>query len=132
VEFPPANSNFPLAAFSSGEWPDPLASCPGYRTPTGFPITIQLGVPTKMQIQSTKLMSNDQPLEVCEFDASNYRGADETQTATGRLLMHNNGAAVLIPRARLHSGQSYEVTIVANGKQYQWTFRVASAEPAKD
>src|SRR5579863_2459556 len=45
VEFPPANATVPLAAFDSGEWPNPLASCPGYQTPTGIPITLQLGGP---------------------------------------------------------------------------------------
>ncbi len=125
VEFPPANSTFPLAAFSSGEWPNPLASCPGYQAPTGIPITLQLGGPASHKIQSAKLTTNQQPVESCAFDASNYRGDDETQTETGRSILESDGAIVLIPRARLHSGSSYEVSIVADGKLYQWKFRVA-------
>jgi uncharacterized protein YkwD len=124
VEFPPANAIVPLAAFDSAEWPNPLASCPGYKAPTGIPITLQLGGPTAPKIQSATLTTNQQPLESCSFDASNYRGDDETQTVTGRGALQNFGAIVLIPRARLHSGASYEVSIVVDGKSYQWTFQV--------
>ena len=129
VEFPPANATFPLAAFDSGEWPNPLASCPGYRAPTGIPITLQLGGPkhggsASPKLQSAKLTTNQQPLESCAFDASTYRGDDETQTQTGRAVLESYGAIVLVPRVRLHSGASYEVSIVADGKSYQWTFHV--------
>jgi len=126
VEFPPANATVPLAAFDSGEWPNPLASCPGYKAPTGIPITLQLGGPAMPKLQSAKLTTNQQPLESCAFDASTYRGNDETQTQTGRAVLESYGAIVLIPRARLHSGASYEVSIVADGKSYQWTFQVGS------
>ena len=124
VEFPPANATVALAAFDSGEWPNPLASCPGYKAPTGIPITLQLGGSAAPKLQSAKLTSNQQPLESCAFDASTYRGDDETQTQTGRGVLENYGAIVLIPRARLHSGASYEVSIVADGQSYQWTFHV--------
>jgi uncharacterized protein YkwD len=124
VEFPPANATVPLAAFDAGEWPNPLASCPGYKPPTGIPITLQLGGSGAPKIQSATLTSDGQPLESCSFDASNYRGDDEVQTVTGRGALQNFGAIVLVPRARLHSGASYEVSIVADGKSYQWTFQV--------
>lgn len=126
VEFPPPNATVPLAAFDSGEWPNPLASCPGYQAPTGIPITLQLGGPATPKIQSATLTSNQQQLESCAFDASNYRGDDETQTETGRAVLEGYGAMVLIPRTRLHSGASYEVSIVADGKSYQWAFQVGN------
>src|SRR5260370_24375285 len=124
VEFPPANATVPLAAFDSGEWPNPLASCPGYEAPTGIPITLQLGGSAPSKLHSATLTRNQQPLASCAFDASTYRGDDETQTQTGRAVLENYGAIVLIPRARLHSGASYEVSIGADGKTYQWTFQV--------
>ena len=129
VEFPPANATVSLAAFDSGEWPNPLASCPGYKAPTGIPITLQLGKlhddgSVAPKIEAAKLTSNQQPLESCAFDASTYRGDDDIQTQTGRAVLENFGAVVLIPRARLHTGASYEVSIVADGKSYQWTFQV--------
>lgn len=124
VEFPPANATVPLAAFNSGEWPNPLASCPGYKAPTGIPITLQLGGPATPKIQSATLTTNQQQIESCAFDASNYRGDDETQTETGRAVLESYGTIVLIPRARLHSGTSYEVSIVADDKSYRWTFKV--------
>lgn len=124
VEFPPANATVPAAAFDSGEWPNPLASCPGYKAPTGVPITLQLGGSVPPKLQSATLTTNQQPLESCAFDASTYRGDDEIQTQTGRAVLENYGAIVLIPRARLHTGASYEVSVVADGQSYQWTFRV--------
>jgi hypothetical protein len=27
----------------NGEWPDTLAACPGFRYPSGLPVTLQLG-----------------------------------------------------------------------------------------
>jgi uncharacterized protein YkwD len=124
VEFPPANATVTLAAFDAGEWPNPLASCPGYKPPTGIPITLQLGGSVSPKVQSATLTTNGRPLESCSFDASNYRGDDEVQTVTGRGVLQNYGAIVLIPRARLHSGASYEVSIVADDKPYRWTFQV--------
>jgi uncharacterized protein YkwD len=124
VEFPPGNATFPLAAFNTGEWPSPLASCPDYQMPTGIPITLQLGGPATPKVQSAKLTTNQRPVESCAFDASDYRGDDETQTETGRAVLESYGAIVLIPRARLHSGTNYEVSVVADGKFYQWTFQV--------
>lgn len=125
IEFPPANPAVPLAAFDSGEWPNPLASCPGYKAPTGIPITLQLGGPAKPKVQSATLTANQQQLEICAFDASDYRADDEIQTETGRLVLESYGAIVLIPRARLRSGTAYEVSIVADGNSYNWTFQVA-------
>ena len=129
VEFPPANATVSLAAFDSGEWPNPLASCPGYKAPTGIPVTLQLGRlhhdgSAAPKLQAAKLTSNQQPLESCAFDASTYRGDDDIQTETGRAVLESYGAIVLIPRARLHTGASYEVSIEVDGKSYQWTFQV--------
>ncbi len=128
VEFPPPNSTFPLAAFSTGELPNPLASCPGYTTPTGFPITLQLGGPAAVKLDSATITSDEQPIEMCAFDATSYRASDETQTYAGRAVLTAFGAVVLIPRQRLHSGKTYNVSIVANGKPYNWTFTIGNHE----
>ena len=126
VEFPPANSTFPLAAFSTGELPNPLASCPGYTAPTGFPITLQLGGPAAVKLDSGTITSDGQPIATCAFDATSYRGPDETQTYAGRSVLTAFGAVVLIPKARLHSGKTYNVSLVANGKPYNWTFTIGN------
>ncbi|HUA33260.1 MAG TPA: CAP domain-containing protein [Candidatus Binataceae bacterium] len=126
VQFPPPNSTFPLAAFSSTELPNPLASCPGYVTPTGFPITLQLGGTASVKLDSASVTSDGQPIESCAFDSASYRASDEAQTYTGRAVLTSFGAVVLIPKERLHSGKTYNVAIVANGKPYNWTFAIGN------
>ena len=42
IEYPPDGASIDMNSFD-GEWPDPLASCPGFSVPAGYPITIQLG-----------------------------------------------------------------------------------------
>jgi hypothetical protein len=90
----------------------------------GIPITLQLGGGAAPKVGTTSLLSNGQPFEFCEFDAANYRGDDPTQTYAGRSTLQSFGAIVLVPRARLHSGETYSVSIVANGKQYNWKFTI--------
>src|SRR5208282_4855711 len=43
VEFPPDGATVDLQSFAGGDYPDPLIACPGYKPPTGAPISIQLG-----------------------------------------------------------------------------------------
>jgi uncharacterized protein YkwD len=124
IEFPPPNSRFPLASFSTGEWPNPLASCAGYQRPSGFPITLQLGSAEKPKLQSATLTSEGRTVESCAIDASSYRGDDQTMTYAGQASLENFGAIIVVPRERLHSGATYEVSIVADGKTYQWSFTI--------
>jgi uncharacterized protein YkwD len=124
IEFPPPNSSFPLASFSTREWPNPLASCPGYQNPTGFPITLQLGAQAEPKLQSAILTTEGRVVESCSFDASIYRGDDQTMTYAGQASLSSYGAIIVVPRERLHSGATYDVQIVADGKPYQWSFRI--------
>jgi hypothetical protein len=43
VEFPPDGATVNLQSFDGDDYPDPLTACPGYKAPTGLPISIQLG-----------------------------------------------------------------------------------------
>ncbi len=100
-------------------------------TPTGFPITLQLGGPAKPKVQSATLASDGRIVESCAFDASSYRGDDQTMTYAGQGSLENYGAIVIVPRQRLHSGASYQVSLVVDGKPYQWSFRIESSSAAE-
>jgi FHA domain len=129
VEFPAPGTEFDMTTFSQ-EWPDPLASCPGYKRPTSVPITLQIGpfVPATMQsfaVERIDAGGGAQKLEACGFDLSNYSNPTLSTEATARAVLKAHGAVVVIPRRPLDKGATYRVSITANGKPYQWTFSVA-------
>jgi uncharacterized protein YkwD len=123
IEFPPDGSRIGLARFSS-EWPDPLSSCPGYTAPTGLPIPLELGRWLVANVSDYPFKADHQTLLSCVFDASTYNNPDDATQARGRNGLKAYGAAVLIPRQPLASGQTYSVSISTNGKTYSWSFSV--------
>lgn len=124
VEFPPDGSSLGFAAYQSGEWPDPLTSCPDYNAPTGLPITLQLGRRLVADVSDYSLREGTQTLESCVFNASTYNNPDEDTQSLARDILKGWGTAVLIPRQPLASGQTYTVSITANGETYNWSFSV--------
>jgi FHA domain len=129
VEFPPSGGEIDMTSFTQ-EWPDPLASCPGYKRPTSLPITLQLGafLPATMQsftVERIDAGAGAVKLQACGFDLSNYNNPALSTETTARQLLKEHGAVVVIPRRPLEKGASYRVSITANGKPYQWTFSVA-------
>jgi uncharacterized protein YkwD len=124
IEFPPDGSSVEFAAYQSDEWPDPLSSCPGYTAPSGLPITLELGRWIVASVSDYSLKVGERTLASCVFDASTYNNPDDATQARGRNGLKAYGAAVLIPRQPLTSGQTYAVSISANGKTYGWSFSV--------
>jgi hypothetical protein len=111
----------------SNEWPDPLASCPGYEPPSGLAITLQLGadMDTHLSGYSLKRVNADGSsvaLDACGFDSTSYLNPDGYSQQLGRGVMKNDGIVVLIPRSPLAKGAKYAVSITANDKKYDWTF----------
>jgi len=125
IEFPPPDSTLSLQ-FVNDEWPDPLAACPGYSPPAGLPITLELGplVDTKLGVHS--LLRGTEPVEHCAIDASNYSNADGFGEKAGRNILKGSGVVMMIPRQPLTPGQTYSVSIVAQGATYNWSFKVAA------
>jgi hypothetical protein len=128
IEFPPAGAQIDLRTFSQ-EWPDPLASCAGYRPPTGLPITLQLGAFDPVTLQSFGFERIDTAgaatkLDACGFDLSNYKNPQLASQTTAREVLKSHGTVVVIPRRPLDKGATYRVSMTANGKPYQWTFSV--------
>lgn len=126
IAFPAGGSTTGLR-FLPGEWPDPLASCPGYGEDAGLPVTLQFGWNAAPAISEHSLSEADRPLENCVFTAATYRNPDPGVQAWGRRILRAFGAVVLIPRRPLAPGKSYDVSITADGKRHAWSFKV---EPA--
>jgi len=124
VYFPPPGAIVYMNTLSD-EWPDPLASCPGYALPAGLPITLQLGatVPARLQAYSLRRDSAGPILEACGFDSFTYanpRGGDQTNA---RGSLSELGAVAVIPRQPLAPG-TYRVEMTVNGHLYSWRFSV--------
>lgn len=124
VEFPPPDSIIPLAIYTSGEWPDPLTSCPGYTAPTGLPITLQLGAWVPTQVTAHSFTHNGQPLAHCAFDAGTYTNPDTATEKWARQGLRGSSAVILIPRDPLTSGEHYTVSIGVGSSNYAWSFGV--------
>ena len=129
VEFPPDGATVDLQSYAGGDYPDPLSSCPGYKAPTGTPISIQLGKgygPDGSLEVSSDLVSRDGvEIETCLITAASYAGRNAEQTAAVKAGLARGGAAVMIPREPLAPGH-YKVALKEAGQLYEWGFTVAA------
>jgi len=126
IEFPPDGGIVELRSFDN-EWPDPRASCSGYKPPSGLAITLQLGnwLDTHLGEYSVARENADGSrvaVEACGFDSTSYSNPDAYSQELGRNVLKSYGTVVVIPRAPLDKGAKYEVQMSANEKQYNWTF----------
>ncbi|MGH7864302.1 MAG: CAP domain-containing protein [Candidatus Binataceae bacterium] len=131
VEYPPNGSKVSTPVLS-GEWPDPLSSCPGYGGPAGLPLTVQFGCLIDAQLASHSITENGRQIEHCGFDAKSYANPDPAGQEYGRWALKRFGAVALIPREPLHPGTNYDVTLTTKrGKTVAWSFAadVAASAP---
>jgi uncharacterized protein YkwD len=124
IEFPPDGVQISMTKFQ-GEWPSPVASCAGYTEPAGLPITLVFGGNARPNVVATSLSRNGTPVQHCTFDATNYFNPDPGAQEWGRNILRNFGAVVIVPRSPLRKGASYQVSVIVNGKRYEWSFSVA-------
>jgi uncharacterized protein YkwD len=129
IEFPPDGAVMNTTSFNGGEWPNPLASCPGYIPPTGPALILQLGTQTVPEITGTSFQAGGHQLEHCVFNAPTYKNPDPVQAKTAQGILRTMGAVVMFPRVPLTTGTKYDVSIVAGERSYRWSFSVA-AKPA--
>jgi uncharacterized protein YkwD len=109
--------------------PEPLSSCPGYPAVTGLPIILQLGdggLPT-VDVSDSSLQAGGVSLEHCVFTQNSYVSLDADEQAAGRALLAARNAIILLPKEPLGPGTLYTVSVTANGRTYQWSFRVAGS-----
>ena len=132
VEFPPDGATINFQSSNGDDYPDPLTSCPGYKAPTGAPISIQLGQgygpDDSLEVSSVFVTRDSAEIETCLITSTSYTGRDAAQTQAGKTGLANIGAAVILPRAPLAPGQ-YKVALKENNKLYEWSFTVAAVAP---
>jgi hypothetical protein len=129
IEYPAPGSHLPLIQYAGGDIPDPLPSCPGYEVPTGPAVVLQIGAPGsgegEVEVSSYSIAENGVELESCAIDAAKYENPDGFQQRRGREALHMLGAVTLVPRKPFKPGHQYSATIVADAKEYSWSFDVA-------
>ena len=125
--FPAPNSTTWVVRHSLYEWPDPLASCPGYQRPSGAPIVLQLGDGSSTpRVTSYSLSVGGKHAESCLFTEATYSNPDNFAQKTGRIILDERDAIVIMPRSPLLANSTYTVTIVADGQTYTWDFNTGS------
>ena len=128
IQYPvvwPADGSFvPLAAHTA-EFPSPLASCPGYKAPSGLPLIVQVGSGTAVpRVTRTGISDGTRWLEHCVFDESTYQNRNRDAEQLGRSILASRDAIVLIPREPLTFGSRYRAQVEADGRLIDWTFGV--------
>jgi hypothetical protein len=128
LHWPSPGMDMPLLAFSGGEYPDPLTSCPGYSPPTGPAILLQLGSGDLTPgVSAHSFSQGGQPLEHCVFDETSYVHPNPSEQNTGRVILDSRDAVVLLPREPLSPGLDYTVSLTVDGQTYFWSFTASSA-----
>jgi hypothetical protein len=132
VEFPSDGATVNLQSFVGEDYPNPLSSCPGYKAPTGAPISFQLGqgygTDGTLEVSSVLVTRDGIQIDTCLITAASYTGRDDAETQVGKQGLARIGAAVILPREPLAPGH-YNVALKEDGKLYSWNFTVA-APPA--
>jgi hypothetical protein len=125
VMFPANGSTIHNGTFTAeeSEWPDPLATC-GYHTPTGMPITLQIGGAAPASLEEYSLTRNGAAVAVCAFDASSYKSDDAVAAQRVKSQLSHFAAIVMVPKEPLVPGATYSVKITAAGQNFSWWFAV--------
>ena len=125
VMYPPDRDTIRNGKFSAEEteWPDPLATC-GYHTPTGVPISLQIGGSAPAGLESFSLTRNGTTVTSCAFDAASYKSADPVAQDRVRKELAQFAAIVVVPKEPLVPGATYTVNIKAGGQNFSWWFAV--------
>lgn len=119
ITFPGDGTTVPLAEFTS-EVPDPLTSCPGYTAPAGLPLLAMF--PEPILGASAELRMDGNLIPSCLID-QRYTNPDAPSQEIGRALLKQKNAVIVIPRAPLVAGVTYEATVASSGGVLRWSFR---------
>lgn len=129
IFWPGMNGTMPYTAFNGGEWPDPLASCPGYSTPSGPPIYLQVGDGSiTPSISAHSFLQEGSSLQHCIFDETSYTNSDINAQDLGRAVLNMRDAIVIMPREPLIPDETYTISITINGTTYTWSFTVSGTK----
>ncbi|HSU89910.1 MAG TPA: hypothetical protein VLI44_00590, partial [Sporolactobacillaceae bacterium] len=129
VEWPPDGATIGLQSYPGRDYPDPLPACPGYKIPTGAPISIQLGegygADGSLEVSSRTVSRDGIEIETCLITAASYNGHNDEETEIGKRGLERIGAAIILPREPLAPGR-YRVALKEADKVYEWSFTVAT------
>lgn len=129
--FPAPDSSTWIVRHSLYEWPDPLTSCPGYQRPAGAPIVLQLGDGSGTpRVTSFSVAVDGRVVESCLISETSYTNPDSFAQSTGRAILDDQDAIVILPRHPLLANGTYTVNVVANGQAYTWSFTTTNSPPA--
>ena len=132
-QFPPPGSDLPNATLGNFDYLDPLTACPGYTHPAGAPILLSIGwardADASVMLSAHSLSEDGKPIESCAFDATSYTNPNLDQQKLFRSELIRTLGAVMIPKAPLKPGHTYEVAMTLNSKTYQWSFKVGPVNP---
>lgn len=131
IRFPADGSVITQGSYAIPEFPDPLASCSGFRFPVGMPITLQIGRGHTIELVSSSLRGPNGPVETCIFDAASYTNPKLSVQKYGRGVLAGAGALIMIPRAPLTDG-TYTVTIATERHTLTWSFAVRNVARGAD
>ncbi len=130
VQFPvlwPADGTLVPLTNYGGEIPDPLTSCPGYTDPVGLPLIVQIGSGDRVpNVTAHTFRQDGTALEHCVFDETSYVNPDPDTQRMVRNMLDARDAIILIPRAPLIPGKTYNVSLTVNGNTYTWSFTVTN------
>ncbi|MFZ0890219.1 MAG: CAP domain-containing protein [Candidatus Binataceae bacterium] len=129
IEFPPDGFTITKSRFEGNEWPNPLAACPGYTPPTGFPVVVSFGSSFVPEVTDHSIKRDSEALEHCLVSADTYSNTDESQQRAARDSLRLYGAVFLIARDPFVPGSTYTVSVARDRQVYSWSFKVASKEP---
>jgi hypothetical protein len=122
IIWPADGTTVPIGQYT-GDYPDPLSSCPGYQAPAGLPILIQIGAgELTPEVTKHSLKRGTASVKHCVFTETSYVNADPVAQEHGRAILDSHDAVVLIPQKPLVAGEKYTVSIAVNGQTYTWSF----------
>jgi len=128
LEVPPDGVTVKPGGFT-GEWPDPVASCPGYPNHS-LAVTLQLGLHVSARLTDASLTQTTgaaagTKVATCPYDSESYTNPNPGDQAHGRMVLSSYGEVVMMIRDPLVGGETYRVAMTVNGKPYTWSFTAA-------
>lgn len=126
--FPGNGSETFVVRRSLPEWPEPLEhpTCANFAIPTGPALMMMIGNGDKTPIvtESRILRDGITDVDFCYFTELSYQNPDFYAQLTGRSILDQRDAIVVIPRYPLIGGSTYQVQLTVNGEPYSWEFSV--------
>ncbi len=109
------------------ETPSPLTSCPGYTSPAGLPLVIQVGSGAGVpKVTAHSFVRGSTPLEHCVFDETNYYNPNGSLQGLGRAILSSRDAIILLARQPLAANTTYTASVTVDGLTHTWSFTVGN------